>query len=291
MIITKLQGGLGNQMFQYAFGKLLGQICSEPVYADTSYSFFIRHRPYALDAFQLELKSITPLQIPFLYPANIPGIENHWLRFYQQLNLPGPRVVTENKQYKFDRRILQQASKDQFLIGFWQHYKYLEKIEKELRTDFTFKQKIPSRFSAKVKMITSRKSVAIHIRRGDYLRSTGFESCPLTYYQNAIKIMDQKIKQPHYFIFSDDMKWSKEHFSPLPKVTFIDGEDRPDTLDLQLMQMCKHHIIANSTFSWWGAWLGYSTQQLVIMPMKWSKTDSQAHKAFKLKHWMEITPR
>src|SRR5258708_1738154 len=102
-----------------------------------------------------------------------------------------------------------------------------------------------------------------------------------------MNLIEERLKKPHYIIFSDDMKWVKKQFSSLPRVTFVDDVDRPDSVDLQLMQMCKHHIIANSTFSWWGAWLASTPHHIVVMPKKWSNSCPQAVDAFCMKGWIQ----
>jgi hypothetical protein len=164
-------------------------------------------------------------------------------------------------------------SDDIYLEGHWPSEKYFLDIEHIIRQEFTLKSEMDTYHQDMKKQIESGESVSIHIRRGDYvmnpLTNQVHGTCSLDYYNNAIGIITNKIPNPHFFIFSDDPEWVHENFKIPYTTTIMRGNDQKDYEDLILMSSCKNHIIANSSFSWWGAWLNPRKDKMVISPAKW----------------------
>ena len=157
-----------------------------------------------------------------------------------------------------------------YLEGYWQSEKYFERIKDVIKNEFVFEK-----FSEEKNIFASNKiyatnSVAIHVRRGDYVKNPLYSDiCTLDYYKRAIKYITQHIDNPFFYIFSDDIHWCIENFNDLNQIEFIDWNNGKQSYrDMQLMSLCKHNIIANSTFSWWGAWLNKNPSKIVIAPKK-----------------------
>lgn len=168
------------------------------------------------------------------------------------------------------------------LEGYWQNEKYFSDMKEEIRDYFTFDPKlVDNRNALLAQRVQNENSVSIHIRRGDYIdpqnRALYGNVCTIDYYRKASDFIFQRIDNPIFYLFSDDMDWTKENISLLlgmeydeRRVTYIDfNRGEKSFLDMYLMSKCKHHIIANSTFSWWGAWLGTNEDKIVISPSRW----------------------
>lgn len=167
-----------------------------------------------------------------------------------------------------------------YFKGFYQSERYFKESEEEVRRSFTFNMKEASQASIQMasQMDEDVNAVSIHVRRGDYLDAKTWENCgcicQLPYYQKAIARMQQLVENPHFYVFSDDMAWVKENL-PLPNATYIDWNHGKDSWqDMMLMSHCRHNIICNSTFSWWGAWLNPNQQKIVLMPNRWFVNDA-----------------
>jgi hypothetical protein len=165
---------------------------------------------------------------------------------------------------------LQTMENPLYLMGYWQSERYFLDQQKSIRRDFRYRQPLAGRNSVLAAEISARPSVSVHIRRGDYLSDQIMDVCALDYYRAAAKFLEERIGCPAYYVFSDDTNWVLSHFDFLSCVTVIDHNKGLDSHhDMQLMNRCKHHIIANSSFSWWGAWLNPSTEKIVVAPRTW----------------------
>ena len=161
-----------------------------------------------------------------------------------------------------------------YLQGFWQTEKYFIEFEDQIRKDFAFKSPLNEKNSQLVKQISETNSVSIHLRRGNYVSdpstSVVHGTCDLEYYRNAAKLVAEKIGDPVFYIFSDDPEWVKENLIvDFPSVYVNHNSGKEGYNDMRLMSHCKHNIIANSTFSWWGAWLNENREKIVVAPKKW----------------------
>jgi hypothetical protein len=160
-----------------------------------------------------------------------------------------------------------------YLHGYWQSEKYFSNISEIIHREISVKSPITGRNAEIAEHIASCQSVSVHIRRADYVTKAYtelFEPCSLEYYSAAILRLARVVKKPHLFVFTDDKAWVHENFKFSYPITFVDhnGPDK-NYEDLRLMSLCKHNIIANSTFSWWGAWLNSNPNKIVFAPNKW----------------------
>lgn len=247
MIITKLQGGLANQIFQWAYGKYLSEKYSTPLYLDLSFyqnKFGITKRDFSLNKFPNLSYNILP---------NDGNISN-WSNEKNKTKLV---KLNDNFHYK---ELDYKEDSHYYLDGYWQSEKYFIEIENTIRECLKPNESIINRLKEKY---PTENSVSTHIRRTDYVSSNGYHPVqPIEYYQDGLNHIDYE----NILVFSDDIKWCKEnlHFD---NMIFV--EDNDDIEDLWLMSLCNHNIIANSSFSWWGAWLNNNKYKKVIAPNEW----------------------
>jgi hypothetical protein len=248
MIVIRLIGGLGNQCFQYAVGRHLSEIHHSELKIDIS-----EFETYKLHAYSLN---------------NFNIIEN----FATAEDVAELKHVREN-HFHFDSEILHLPN-GIYLHGYWASEKYFANIADIIRRELTVKSPLSGRDKEIAEQITSCESVSVHIRRLDYLPNTYteqiLEACSLDYYLYSIESIARNAKKSHFFVFSDDIEWSRGNFKLPHQITFV-GHNGPDKNyeDMRLMSLCKHNIIANSTFSWWGAWLNKYPDKMVFAPKKW----------------------
>lgn len=270
IIIVKLQGGLGNQMFQYAIGKNIEQHNNNADFKLDITAFKDDHqRKYALECFNVVQKIATPKEISMFLKYKT-KIGKFW-SWYNRLIADKTRYIQE-RQFNFEPLLLS-LKKSAYLDGYWQTEKYFKDIEEIIRKDFTLKNKPSVEAENWIKKMEKCNSVSIHIRRGDYIsnqKTNQFHgTCSLEYYREAISLISQKISAPVFFIFSDDMVWVKNNLKIDYPTSYISDNKIPDYEEMIIMSNCKHNIIANSTFSWWGAWLNNNPNKTVITPKKW----------------------
>lgn len=277
MIRLILTGGLGNQMFQYAAAKALslklGEELTVDLYALNKATRGTK-RNFALEIFGLELNTSKSWKTEFLIKA-FPLVDQS--RFFWKLLLGYFRdrsaIVYLPQFEKLGGNII--------LHGHFQNEKYFLDYEDVIRKDFTFQTELTGENFKLAKKIKETQSVSIHVRRGDYLTNAqanrNFAVCDKSYYQKAISRIREEVSDPHFFVFSDDMEWVRENISfgedPVIYVDWNRGED--SYIDMQLMSLCKHNIIANSSFSWWAAWLNEYEWKLVYAPKEWFKEEER----------------
>lgn len=185
----------------------------------------------------------------------------------------GIKIILKKNPCIFEQEVLKKRFGLSFYIGFWQTEKYFSSIREEILTTFTFDKKMISLQTNNIlHLIKNTNSVSIHIRRGDYLQKGVKEIfgniCTPTYYDKAISEIKNRIDNPNFFVFSNDIEWVKENIS-IPSPNYIDWNKGTDSWqDMFLMSQCKYNIIANSTFSWWGAWLNQNDNKIVIAPKR-----------------------
>ena len=260
MRLIKMTGGLGNQMFIYALylqmKKRFPNVridLSDMVHYHVHHGYEM-HRVFNLPKVEFCINQTLKKIMEFLlFKTIIERKQNGSMDAYTQ-KLFWPLI---------------------YFKGFYQSERYFDDIKDEVRKTFTFNQAIanPKTIEIKRHIESDKNAVSLHIRRGDYLKPQHWESigcvCQLPYYLNAIEEMNQKLEHPSWYVFSDDIQWVKENI-PLPNATFIDWNKGEDSWqDMMLMSSCRHHIICNSTFSWWGAWLNPRKEKIVLVPEKW----------------------
>lgn len=262
-------------MFQYAFGKALAIKNNTELTLSTSYlqsklpfKRWTTPMQYELDIFRLKANLEENIFSNKLYPF---AKMEHLLR--EKMNDSKMNVVKET-QFHFQPALLD-APDNSFVKGNFQSEKYFESIESVIRDEFKFTKQLDLENLQWKNEILNSNSVSIHIRRGDYIslkqNANKFAQIPLSYYQNAITYISQNLPSSVFFVFSDDIKWVKENLISDAPLHFIENNNTPQTshFDMQLMSLCKHNIICNSTFSWWSAWLNNNPQKIVIAPQNW----------------------
>lgn len=270
MIVSKLTGGLGNQMFQYAIGRNLALKRKSKLVLDISgyrVNEGLTKREFALHDFIINADVSNELEEEKSLLHKVAGKFNPLNR---------KQLILEN-ELGFDPKILQ-APANCILIGYWQSEKYFNDSSAEIRREFEFKPSVKNGLQKLSQKIMESNSVSVHFRRGDYVRNSVINQihglCDLNYYKNALDLILQKYSDLKLFVFSDDLNWAKENFKTDCEMNFMDNSGSAIS-DMYLMSLCKHHIIANSSFSWWGAWLGASPQKIVIAPKMWFKLASR----------------
>ncbi|MBI2617099.1 alpha-1,2-fucosyltransferase [Candidatus Gottesmanbacteria bacterium] len=289
MIITELMGGLGNQMFQYALGKKLAIVCNTQLKIDLT-EFKKQHLyPYRLHKFNIveDFASKDDLRFILGWGYYVPRIFLRKVKIFFETMFPN---IFYEKAFTFDKRILT-VSDNSYLSGFWQSEKYFQEIRPVLLKEFTPKSPPSYKNRLVLKKIPKSHAVSIHFRRGDYMEHVKANIIhgvlSLDYYYKAVEFIKRKVKNPHFYIFSDSIDWVKKYFKPKGVFTYIDFNDAIDEYeDFRLMSACKYHIIANSTFSWWAAWL--SQGKIVIGPEKWFRTPTLNSKDILPPTWVRL---
>lgn len=279
MIIVKVWGGIGNQLFQYVFGQYLKHKYNQEVrYDDNSFVATDKLRKRELDAIDEIIEYDNRCSF-----SKYRGIEN---RLYLSLYLLNPKhhfisEQTEMPQTFIDGHIY-------FFQGYWQDIKYYQWLLDNTSFKLAFK-KTPTKLDDYVNKISKEEnSVSIHIRRGDYFapQNVGiYGVCDTTYFNQAIERIKLSIESPHLFIFSDDIEWVKNNIPLDNQCTIIENYDIPQLSYIVLMSLCKHHIISNSSFSWWGAVLNRTKEAIVVSPSKWTLTSDRT---IALNEWLKI---
>lgn len=262
MIIIRLIGGLGNQMFQYAAGRKLALEKNTELVLDISAFENYTLRKYSLSAFCLHSRTATPQEISHLKETVLKKIKNR-LGFKKHQAIFSKKFSTFGEYHTIIER-------DGY--GYWNNKKTVEGIKDILRKDFTLKDAQGEKFDEMTRKITGANSVSLHVRRGDYLAKKHiniYAECKPEYYQNAITHIKKYVDDIHVFVFSDDVAWVKENLKIDVPFTIVSDECFADYQELMLMSFCKHNITANSTFSWWGAWLNKNPEKIIITPKNW----------------------
>ncbi len=282
MKIVNIIGGLGNQMFQYALARNLGKRFGESVYVDTSlFDTYNVHNGLEIEhIFNIKLNQASPQDI-----KRLTRYTRHYAlwRIYRRLLPQKKSVCKESADAAFDESILT-LNIDRYYDGYWQNHRYFDDCAAEIRQIYRFALPLDEKNKQIAKEITTEEnSVSIHIRRGDYLKHSIYAGiCTIEYYQKAVEYIKQHIKGAlHFYIFSDDIAWCKDHIGTIlgdSSHTYIDWNQGSDSYkDMQLMTLCRHNIIANSSFSWWAAWLNEHRNNIIIAPSKWQQSDYKNH--------------
>ena len=251
MVYVKIKGGLGNQMYQYAFAKAYGIRHKLPVVLDMDPIRHAVNRPYALQHFAVDTR----------IRDHSRGAVNQFknLFFYMSLLIRGKYVL--ERQGGFRKNLLEKRRESVYFDGYWQSFRYFEAIRSQLLHDFALKEPLSTvskQWAAQIQ--AQHDAIFIHVRRGDYVtvakNRAMFLALPISYYQEAVQHIVAKHPQAVVFVFSNDMAWVKENLHFTTDTYYVEGNDEEHGYeDMYLMSLCRHHVIANSSFSWWGAWL------------------------------------
>jgi hypothetical protein len=273
MIIARIHGGLGNQLFQYALGRNLALKNNTELKLDISFYKTQEKRKYLLNNFNIVENFLGDKE-----DNNLKAIKRKYSPSWF-LNKITKKIIylkeDPQKYFQFDQRTLNTLSNMTiYLDGYWQNEKYFLDAKDHLLKELSFRNiPVPKYFDI-LKKIEETNSISMHFRRGDYVNEKGYYTPLLDYYHNALDKIIQTTgnKNLRLFIFSDDIDWVKKEFKTEYPMTYVDADNNlSDYEQLIAMSKCKHNIIANSSFSWWGAWLNTNKDKLVICPPEWTE--------------------
>ncbi|MCF6129915.1 alpha-1,2-fucosyltransferase [Flavobacterium sp. AS60] len=254
MIVTRIYGGLGNQLFQYAVAKSLAIEKNQKFALDISGFETYKLHNYSLQHFNIQ--------------SNFYKKPNRFVAKF--LKTFFKCIKYREADFGYNSNVFSLEGDYIFLEGYFQSEKYFLKHQNEIRNDFEIIAPLKEKSKAALAHIESVNSVSIHIRRGDFLNNERHNTDKSSYYKEAIERIESSVENPVFFVFSDDINWSKANLYTKHETNFIDFNDALTNFeDLKLMSSCKHNIIANSSFSWWAAWLNKNESKIVIAPKKW----------------------
>lgn len=286
MIVSRLIGGLGNQMFQYATGRALALRLEVPFRIDRrAFSHYHTHA-FGLDCFDIELSDAPPRRLPS--PPNEGRIQRLLRKF-----LPTELTVYSERSFTFDQNV-SSLPNNVYLDGYWQTERYFQDFADTIRADFTVRHPPSAANQRWLNQIVDTHSVSLHIRRGDYVTNASAAAvhgtCDLNYYERAVKyIHDTTGIAPVLYVFSDDPDWVAQNLNlPYPMHLVRDNNATTNYEDLRLMTACRHHVIANSSFSWWGAWLDGRTNSITVAPDHWFVTGTLDARDLVPQRWIRL---
>lgn len=266
MKIVKFLGGFGNQLFQYAFYLALKQKFGK-VKADLSdFENYTLHQGFELEKILgIRLPQATAFELK-LYKSE----KRTWLwRKLRRLYATKNAYIEENPLFGYDSYIFTEK-RNRYYWGYWQHINYLLPVEEELRSALRFPEIEDNKNRDLARLLMNRNAVSVHVRRGDYLGNSMLGGiCDMNYYEKSIAYIQQHVSNPLFVFFSNDAEWCSATFQLTDSLVVDWNQGENSFRDMQLMSHCKHHIIANSSFSWWGAWLNTSDDKIVVSPSKW----------------------
>ena len=291
MIIVYLKGGLGNQMFQYAVGRHLAHINNTELKMDISAYNYDGPLEYALGPFNVNTSFAGDEEIAKLKEITAGGFEKFVYGLFHKSKMQSKSFVRYNKP-DFNPSILRHPD-NVYIEGYYNSEKYFIQIEQIIRDEFSFKEAPSGKNKEVADMIAQSNAVSLHIRRGDYVadptKHTSHGFCGLEYYQRSIEKILGKVDDPTFFVFSDSADWCRENLKIGHNVVYVDHNNM-DTCheDMRLMSLCRHNIIANSTFSWWGAWLNGNPDKMVFAPKQWFARSDKNPKDIIPESWIKL---
>lgn len=258
--VVRIKGGLGNQMFQYAFF-----ISLKKKHPFSFYLFDLTESLYCHSGYQFDYIFHTKT---FFYWKVYRRIKKYCPCFFYHT-----QNISQENSLQFSDQYFKPSGAINIFDGYWQSEKYFTDSSKKIRSLYHFNEELLNDSSRQLKNSMNECAyVSVHIRRGDYLSlSDHLGICNISYYQKAISYIKTTVKNPIFVFFSDDIPWVKEHFQEKSAI-YVDWNQGKDSWqDMYLMSRCKHNIVANSSFSWWGAWLNNNPLKIVVAPKQWFK--------------------
>jgi hypothetical protein len=272
LIIARLNGGLGNQMFQFAAARALALRTQATLKLDVS--AFSRDK---LRSFDLGGYALTD-HVAIASDAELAQCEQKKPR---GLSLIGKALgvgsaaipAIREAQFHYDPA-LTAAQPPAYVVGYWQSERYFTDHADQIRRDFTPRDPLEPENAEIADVISRSAAITLHVRRGDYVSDAKTQAvhgvCGLDYYARAMSAVEAQVAVPHYIVFSDDPDWTRANLASPHPMTFVAcNPPSRGFRDIQLMSLCQHHIIANSSFSWWGAWLNGRADKVVVAPRQW----------------------
>jgi hypothetical protein len=292
MVIVRLTGGLGNQMFQYAAGRALADRLGAELFLDTrafehalAFQAYTR-RAYALSRFKLRAMLATAADL------------KKWPVWVVEIGLRLRFVRPVFRRWHFESGITYDPSiltlhEPVCLVGYWQSERYFIDSADGIRADFTPRQPLAGTNARLLALARSDRSVGLHVRRGDFVNLDDVAQlhglCSVDYYRRAINLIRNRCPECRFLVFSDDPEWARAELPLDSSAVFVTGNEQQPEHDLALMSACKHHILANSSFSWWAGWLGYSPEQIVIAPAPWYASPKLDARDLAVSRWQYIS--
>lgn len=287
MIVVKIIGGLGNQMFQYAFYKSLLAKGIETKVDINGYKNYKLHNGYELE----KIFNVNPLK------ANIDECLKYGMPKNNLISRVLRKLKVKNSESYYEQEAIESLqyapekynfNKNMYMNGYWASYKWFQDIDNEIRRDFTFKYELDDKNKFIANDIRESNSVSLHIRRGDYLKYDIYQGiCTKDYYEKAINYIIERVENTKFFIFSNDIEWCKKNLK-LDNIYYIDNNTGLNSYkDMQLMSLCKYNIVANSSFSFWGGHLNSNPKKIVIRPHKFLNLDYEKEDIFPAS-WVKI---
>jgi len=278
MIIVKLMGGLGNQMFQYAAARALSWRHGVALKLDLTFleSEQVGNTPrtFELDHLCISAEKASRWEVCKMNGCGTNTLFKACARLYQ---MAAGSTCYREQNFNFDPYVLTLPD-NVYLEGYWQSENYFVEIKEIVRKELSVKEPLTGKNLDLADEIRSVNAVSLHVRRGDYVHDAKtcmmHGVCDREYYQRAEDRITQTLKTPHFFIFSDDPEWVVDNIKPRHPARYICHNSGEPYEDLRLMSLCRHHVIANSSFSWWGAWLSNDPDKLVIAPDRWFNNPS-----------------
>ncbi len=268
-------GGIGNQMFQYTAGLILARKHGVSLKMDTTFLedkswryYRHTHRDYALDVFKITGSIASAGEIS---QFTVPRVGNKFIYHIKRRFFTAHDVFRENKISPAD---FMNIPANAYIDGYWQSASYVEMVKDQIRTEFTFADPLPEYCRGMLEQIRGTTSVCAVFRRGDFVKHPLLDVVDLSFYREAIRQMDASLNDYTVFVFSDDIDWCRNNFRLSEReVVFVDQSYTGPKAQyyLQLIMACRHFVIPNSTYAWWGAWLGGSEDKTVIAPTVWHK--------------------
>lgn len=276
MVIVKILGGLGNQMFQYAFASSLKEKGYNVKLDLLGFKNYNLHGGYQLGHFNINIEIATEEEV------NCIKNKSKLQKLLRKMSFKNKYILKE-KTFFFNEEFLNICD-DTYIEGYFQTEKYFKSIDNEVKKTFIFSNALSTYgTSINKQIISASSSCSIHIRRGDYLDSSNkniFAICDIDYYNRAISMINDRFPNTTYFIFSNDIQWAKKNLKLNEAIYINNDQVRLPHEDLYLMSLCKNNIIANSSFSWWGSWLNINQSKNVIAPKDWFVDKKLASESF-----------
>lgn len=296
MVISQIISGLGNQLFQYAAGLAQAKLHKTSLKLDATW--FDEHiekqtpRKFELSYFKIQAPLASEFEIKSFTQAPTQGLHHRIRNKYKSYQPYYKQLVYKEPHFHFDPNFFK-TNKSVYLAGYWQTERYFLPLAEMLRADLKPVKAPSEQNRGLLNNLKEQNAISVHVRRTDMVNNPDVQkvhgACSLDYYLAAMGHMEQSIRNPVFYVFSDDPAWCKQHILsafPLHIVEHNQGDD--SYWDLVLMNHCKHHIIANSSFSWWGAWLNPRLDKQVIAPAKWFNDPLKNTKDVVPPGWMRI---
>jgi hypothetical protein len=294
MIVVKLMGGLGNQMFQYAFGRHLSVKNNTELKLDLSYLTDSTHkkdfiqRKYELGVFKINASLASEQDILKFKIGRKRKILHHLSLYFP---VQPENFYLREPYFHFFKRALT-APGNTYADGYWQSEKYFLDSSEQIKKDFTSANPLSGRSIRLKEEIKKNQSASIHVRRADYItlrHLNRYHTCNEKYYSDAMELIGSRISKPKFYVFSDEPGWFEKNVITNFPVEYIEHNPGvPGYEDIYLMSLCKHNIIANSTFSWWGAWLNENVGKIVVAPQKWFIDKTKNPKDIIPQSWIKL---